>query len=237
MTQAANASELIRAVEQADSPARLTEAVRALTEAQLEAGIPVLIKVLGYNNPEAAGVAVKGLVKLGKVAVPAILEQLDDYNYGARAYSFRALATIADPQALDALLSAAAADFAPSVRKAAAKGLGDLDWSQLPDEQREPAQQKTLEVLLQILQDLDWAIRYAAIVGLQGLAKAGMQGNPAAPSTSSGVTSQILHRFDHLAQADPDLAVRARVVMAQQQLGVSDPTEGALRVALEPIAH
>jgi len=38
------------------------------------------------------------------------------YNYGARAYSIRALAAIADPCALDVLVTAAATDFAPSVR-------------------------------------------------------------------------------------------------------------------------
>ncbi|HEY9805470.1 MAG TPA: hypothetical protein V6D04_02815, partial [Candidatus Obscuribacterales bacterium] len=101
MTNSACASDLIRAVEQAASPASLVSAVQALAEAHLEAGIPTLIATLGYNNPEAAVIAVRGLVELGAVAVQPLIERLDDYNYGARAYSFRALAAIADPRALD----------------------------------------------------------------------------------------------------------------------------------------
>jgi len=113
MTNSALALELIQSVEQADSPSRLVAAVRALAEARLEAGIPTLIAVLGYNNPEAAVAAIAGLVQLGDVAVQPLIERLDDYNYGARAYSFRALAAIAHPDSLDTLLSAAETDFAP----------------------------------------------------------------------------------------------------------------------------
>ena len=47
--------------------------------------------------------AVAGLTELGEIAVPQLLDQIDDYNYGARAYSIRTLAAIADPRALDIL--------------------------------------------------------------------------------------------------------------------------------------
>nr|WP_228035756.1 HEAT repeat domain-containing protein [Oculatella sp. LEGE 06141] len=209
---------MIQSVEQADSPSRLIAAVRALADACLEAGIPTLISVLGYNNPEAAVIAVDGLIQLGKVAVPALLEQLDDYNYGARAYSFRALAAIADPRAIDVLLNAAEADFAPSVRRAAAKGLGNLDWSQLPADQRRAAQDRALKALLHISTDADWAIRYAAVVGLQGLAEFALGQSPAALSLPTDWMSPIGDRFEQMAKADADLAVRARVAVAQQQL-------------------
>jgi phycocyanobilin lyase subunit beta len=211
MTNSACASELIRAVEQADSPTRLLAAVRALAEARLEAGIPKLIAVLGYNNPEVAAAAVEGLVQLGEVAVPSIVEQLDDYNYGARAYSFRALAAIGDPRALNTLLSAAETDFAPSVRRAAAKGLGNLRWVQLPAAQRQLAQEQVLKTLLSLCDDPEWAIRYAAVVGLQALAAAD-------PPTAPDLVSQILTRFEQIADAEAELAVRARVWLAQQQL-------------------
>ncbi len=211
MTKSAGALELIQSVEQADSPSRLVAAVRALAEARLEAGIPTLITVLGYNNPEAAVAAVEGLVHLGDVSVAPLLEQIDDYNYGARAYSFRALAAIADPRALDVLLSAAEADFAPSVRRAAAKGLGNLRWFQLPAEQRQLAQERALKTLLLLSNDPEWAIRYAAIVGLQGLAASEPAANP-------DLVEQILARFAQIAQTDTDLAVRGRVWMAQEQL-------------------
>lgn len=214
VTKAVDESELIRAVEQADSPGRLVAAVKALVNSGLEAGIPTLIAVLGYNNPEAASLAVEGLVRLGNVAVPALLSQLDDYNYGARAYSFRALAAIADPRALDVLLSTAETDFAPSVRRAAAKGLGQLNWLQLADAQRQPAQEQALQTLLKISEDPEWAIRYAAVVGLQGLAASLKQHS----ESSDHLVLQILQRFEQMGQTDPDLAVRARVMLAQQQL-------------------
>jgi len=57
-----------------------------------------LIAVLGYNNPSAAVAAVEGLIQLGRSAVQPLMEQLDEYNYGARAYAIRALAAIADPR-------------------------------------------------------------------------------------------------------------------------------------------
>lgn len=213
MTVTYSAEALIKAIEQAASPADLVVAVQALAAARLEPAIPTLIAVLGYNNPAAAAIAVGGLVELGPVAVPGLLAKVDQYNYGARAYSIRALAEIADPRALSTLI-AAADDFAPSVRRAAAKGLGNLRWSQLPPEQIELAQAQALDVLVQILQDPEWAIRYAAIVGLQALAA----------SKFPGLAAQILAQLD-LAQTDPDLTVQARAEMAYQELSLQDSSQ------------
>lgn len=200
-----SASPLIAAIEQATTPASLVAAVQALAETDLEAGIPTLIAVLGYNNPAAAVVAVKGLVHLGEVAVPALLEQIDDYNYGARAYSIRALAAIADPRALDVLL-AATTDFAPSVRRAAAKGLGSLRWSQLPPHQVQPSQAQALQTLLGLAQDSEWAIRYAAVVGMQALALS--------ESFAYEHFTALLEQLEQLVQ-DPDLTVQARAQLAR----------------------
>lgn len=200
--------ELIRAIEQADSPGRLVASVRALAAARLEVGIPTLIAVLGYNNPGAAVAAVEGLIQLGEIAVQPLLEKLDAYDYGARAYAIRALAGIADPRALDILVEAAVTDFAPSVRRAAAKGLGNLRWHTLNAEQIQSAIARALETLLLISQDQDWAIRYAAVVGLQAL------------STQLEVRSSIQKRLAEMA-LDNDPAVRARVQMAHQSLVMS----------------
>lgn len=217
VTKPASALEMIQAIEQADSPARLVAAVRALAESRLAEGIPALIRALGFNNPEAAVTAVEGLVQLGEVAVPALLELLDDYNYGARAYSFRALAAIGDPRSLEALINAAEVDFAPSVRRAAAKGLGNLRWPLLPEEQRSPAQAQALKTLLLVSQDPEWAIRYAAVVGLQALASSAAKTSVA----STTLVASILARFCEMAQAEPDRVVCARVFMAQQQINAT----------------
>lgn len=198
--------ELIRAVESADSPALMVAAVLHLAAAKDEAAIPTLIAVFGYNNPTAAVAAVAGLVELGEVAVPQLISQIDEYNYGARAYSIRALSAIAHPSALDILLIAAATDFAPSVRRAAAKGLGNLNWHKLDSGLRLAAQSRCLETLLNISQDSDWSIRYAAVVGLQALVKI------------PDLQIHIQARFKEMLLSDAQKTVRARVQLAQLAL-------------------
>lgn len=193
---------LIQAVEQADSPARLISAVRALANARSLVGIPTLIAALGYNNPGAAVAAVEGLIQMGTSAVEPLLEKLDGYNYGARAYAIRALAAIADPRALDLLLQAAVSDFAPSVRRAAAKGLGNLHWQQLNSDQIQPALKKAFDALRQVCQDPDWSIRFAAVAGLQSLAK------------EPDLKSQIHTHLQEMLASESDRAVLARVQLA-----------------------
>ncbi|NTW19269.1 MAG: HEAT repeat domain-containing protein [Nostocales cyanobacterium W4_Combined_metabat2_030] len=197
--------ELIRAVSVAETPEQMVTAVKNLAAAQDPLVIPTLIAVFGYNNPEAAIVAVAGLTELGEIAVPQLLDQIDDYNYGARAYSIRTIAAIADPRALDILISTTLTDFAPSVRRAAAKGLGNLNWQKLDISASQIAINRALETLLFICEDTDWSIRYAAIVGLQALAKVAL------------VQSPILAKFQLMLTNDPEKAVRARVQLACSQ--------------------
>lgn len=194
---------LIDAIDQADSPERLIGAVQALATTRQEESIPTLIKVLGYNNPGAAIVAVRGLVQMGDIAVLPLLNLLDEYNYGARAYAIRALSAIADPRALDVLLTAAETDFAPSVRRAATKGLGNLRWSLLAAEEAIAAQQRAHTSLMVVLADSDWSLRYAAIVGLQTLAE-----------SAEPLRSTILTELQHRSPQESDRAVQSRMQWA-----------------------
>ncbi len=202
-----DAQKLIRAVEEADSSARLLEAVEQLAAAHLKEAIPTLIAALGYNNPGAAVAAVDGLVQIGEAAVQPLLELIDNYNYGARAWAIRALAGIGDVRALDVLLDAAKTDFSLSVRRAAARGLGTIHWHELAPEKVQSAQAQVLEALLLICQDSEWIVRYAAVTGLEALAQA----QPA-------LLPQILAQLEQIVQTDTDLAVCTRVRMAQQKL-------------------
>jgi len=207
--------KFIQAIEEADSAPKLVKAVRDLADAQTTEAIPVLIKVLGFNNPGAAVAAVDGLISLGNIAIPALLEQLDGYNYGARAWAIRVLAGIGDPRGLNLLLDAAANDFALSVRRAAAKGLGNIQWALLATEEINHAQSQTLATLMKTSQDVEWVVRYAAIVGLQGLATELFN------RQEQDAIDQILKRLTEIIEQDDTLAVKARALLAQQKLSVS----------------
>ncbi|MEB3232209.1 MAG: HEAT repeat domain-containing protein [Leptolyngbyaceae bacterium] len=203
-----SASDLIRAVEKANSAQSLVDAVRDLADAQVEAGIPLLIEALGYNNPGAAVAAVDGLVALGDVVVPTLLEQIDGYNYGARAWAVRALASIGHPNALETLLHTLETDFSMSVRRAAARGLGMLRWQLLPAAEIEPAQSQALTTLLPITNDPEWVVRYATVVGLQALAIA-------IPPDHPDWHGKIYDCLSQMQLTDESLAVRTRVQHAQ----------------------
>ncbi len=192
----------------AASPAELVQAVEALAQRHEQAeAIPLLIEVLGYNNPQAAQVAMGGLLAAGRRAVPELLARLDGYNYGARAYAIRVLAQIGDPQALAVLQEAARADFAPSVRRAALRGLGSMDWSALA--QPAAAQEGVFATLAAVSRDGDWGIRYAVVVALELWRQRGV------PPFLAPRMEALLHRFTQ----DEDPVVQAR---AQYSLHRSD---------------
>ncbi|MDY6782096.1 MAG: HEAT repeat domain-containing protein [Cyanobacteriota bacterium] len=201
-------AKLIQTVEQADSAEKLLEAVEALAAARDEAAIPTLIEVLGFNNPGAAVAAVDGLIQLGEPVVPILLDRLDGYNYGARAWATRVFAGIGDPIALDLLLRAASGDFSLSVRRAAARGLGSILWHKLPQPQRREAQTRVLKTLLQVLDDPEWVVRYAGCVGLQNLGET-------IPEFINDI-AQILNR---VIATESELVLRARAQIALNQLG------------------
>ncbi|MCC5598804.1 HEAT repeat domain-containing protein [Nostoc favosum] len=202
---------LIRAVEEADSSDRLLDAVQELAAAGIEEAVPTLIAALGYNNPGAAVAAVDGLIAIGEAAVSPLLQLIDDYNYGARAWAIRALAGIGDVRALDTLLEAAKTDFSLSVRRAAARGLGTLRWHQVPPEKLESIQTQVLEALLLISQDPEWVVRYAAVTSLETLAIAIAV---TLPDQASRITNQLQQMLD----TDVDLGVRTRVKFAQEKI-------------------
>ncbi|MEM8674140.1 MAG: HEAT repeat domain-containing protein [Cyanobacteria bacterium P01_G01_bin.67] len=203
--------QLIAAVNQADSADLLLETVEDLADVQDQAAIPTLVEVLGFNNPGAAVAAVDGLISIGEPVVSYLLENLDDYNYGARAWATRVFAGIGDPAALDLLLEAAVSDFSQSVRRAAAKGLGSILWSKLASEEVASAQQKVLNTLLLATEDGEWVVRYAAIVGLEALADTLAENQPE-------LLSKITTRFQELTASEAEAAIRARVEYAMSQI-------------------
>ncbi|MCC5607190.1 HEAT repeat domain-containing protein [Nostoc sp. CHAB 5834] len=202
---------LIRAVEEADSSDRLLDAVQELAAAGIEEAVPCLIAALGYNNPGAAVAAVDGLIAIGEAAVQPLLQLIDGYNYGARAWAIRALAGIGDIRALDTLLEAGKTDFSLSVRRAAARGLSTLRWQQVPSEKLESIQTQVLEALLLISQDPEWVVRYAAVTSLETLAIA-------IAATLPDQASRIKNQLQQMLDTDVDLGVRTRVKFAQEKI-------------------
>jgi phycocyanobilin lyase subunit beta len=203
----ADMEKLIEAVNRADSADKLLDAVENLAEVCSEAAIPTLIQVLGFNNPGAAVAAVEGLIKIGEPAVPYLLKSLDDYNYGARAWSIRAFAGIGDPVALDLLLKAAVTDFSQSVRRAAARGLGIIQWDKLASERILPAQQSALKTLLIAIEDGEWVVRYATIVALQSLGL-----------TQTDFIPEITTKLQEIVTQESEIAVRARAALSLEKL-------------------
>lgn len=201
---------LIDAVNKADSADLLLETVENLAEAEDRHAIPTLVEVLGFNNPGAAVAAVDGLIRIGEPVVPYLLTNLDNYNYGARAWATRVFAGIGDPAALDLLLEAAVSDFSQSVRRAAAKGLGSILWWKLPTAEIIPTQKKVLTTLLLATKDGEWVVRYAAIVGLESLAKTLSHNQP---ELLRDIYSQLLQLSDR--ESEP--AIRARIKYALER--------------------
>ena len=162
-------AEQITALQQADSAQDLLRATQELAASADASAAPVLVEVLGFNNPGAAVAAVEGLISLGTAAVDALL-QLDPENYGARAWAVRALAGIGDVRGLELLLDALGSDVAASVRRAAAKGLGQMQLAELPPDQQQVVQRQCLGALLAATSDGEWVVRYAVAVGLESMA-------------------------------------------------------------------
>ncbi|CCI25051.1 HEAT repeat domain-containing protein [Microcystis aeruginosa] len=199
---------LIIAVEKADSANQLLTAVENLAAAKSEAAIPTLTDVLRYNNPGASVAAVDGLIAIGKAAVPYLLANLDGYNYGARAWATRALAGIGDVRGLDLLLEAAVSDFSFSVRRGAARGLGNIIWSDLEKSRVSEAQKSVFAALEKLLQgDPEWVVRYAAIVGLEGLGTA-----------AAAFRRAIRELLAQIGETEAEIVVRLRADQALEHL-------------------
>ena len=172
--------DLLLAVQTAATADSLVDATRDLaaicsdlpanSSDQLTA-INCLIELLSANNPGAAVAAVDGLIACKTAAVQPILNNLDEHNYGARAWAVRALAQIGDPRGLAVLQRAIEQDIGPSVRRAAAMGLGRIELAELSPEEK----LETMEICLAGLKlgcaDGEWIVRYAAVVGLENFSR------------------------------------------------------------------
>jgi len=209
--------ERIRAVQQAASSQAMLSATWALAssdhgECVNTEAIHCLVEVLGFNNPGAAVAAVEGLIRLGPAAVQPILDSLDPRNYGARAWAVRALAGIGDVRGLELLEEALGTDVGPSVRRAAACGLGSLRLERLEAPQRLAVRERSLQALLAGCRDGEWVVRYAVSVGLESL---GLRQDPRPQERQ-----QLLEALAALGQPEREetAVVRLRARLALQRI-------------------
>jgi phycocyanobilin lyase beta subunit len=174
--------QLVTAVEQAATAADLLRATQTLAAAA-DSGAPdrviaCLVDILGFNNPGAAVAAVDGLIAIGAEAVAPLLDGLDEHNYGARAWAVRALAGIGDVRGLELLEQALGNDIGPSVRRAAAHGLGALRLAALPPHDRLAVRERCLVALERARADGEWVVRYAVAVAVESLCSPQTAGDP-----------------------------------------------------------
>ena len=220
----ASVSSLIQAVEQADTATALLAATTRLAShlaggnPPAPAAIAALVQVLGFNNPGAAVAAVDGLIACGETAVAPLLDNLDAHNYGARAWAVRALAGIGDVRGLELLEQALGGDIGPSVRRAAARGLGQLRCGNLPAEERREVQERALTALEAAAGDGEWVVRYAVVVGLESLIH---DLTPETNSSERDLRERALQTLTLLSHPDQDTTVVP--LRANQALGRLGP--------------
>jgi len=220
----ASVSSLIQAVEQADTATALLAATTRLAShlaggnPPAPAAIAALVQVLGFNNPGAAVAAVDGLIACGENAVAPLLDNLDAHNYGARAWAVRALAGIGDVRGLELLEQALGGDIGPSVRRAAARGLGQLRCGNLPAEERREVQERALTALETAAGDGEWVVRYAVVVGLESLIH---DLTPETNSSERDLRERALQTLTLLSNPDQDTTVVP--LRANQALGRFGP--------------
>jgi phycocyanobilin lyase beta subunit len=211
--------QLVTAVEEAATAADLLRATQTLAAAA-DCGAPdrviaCLVDILGFNNPGAAVAAVEGLIAIGAAAVAPLLDGLDEHNYGARAWAVRALAGIGDVRGLELLEQALGNDIGPSVRRAAAHGLGALRLAALPPHDRLAVRERCLVALERARADGEWVVRYAVAVGLEALVQR-MQ--PSAEE--SRLAAEALEALC-CSEAEDTPVVRLRASMARQRLPIT----------------
>lgn len=147
-----------------DSPTELIAAARqiAASSSTLPQTLPVLVDMLGFNNPVAASIAVDALSAAGAPAVPPLLRGVAAFNYAVNAYALRALGRVGDPAVLDVALACASRGPIPNVRRAAVRALAGLRYDNVEDAE------KAYRQLLRLADaEPDWGVRYAAMAALQ----------------------------------------------------------------------
>ena len=204
-----------------DSPTELIQAAKEIAQHSIEflEILPVLVDMLGFNNPVAANIAVDTLSCAGQSAIPYLLRGVAAFNYAVNAYALRALGRIGDDSVLDVVLACAIRGPIPNVRRAACKALGMLHYD---------CGDVAYETLVRLADcEPDWGVRYAAIVALEGfveidkvdpaLIRNGVDVVRAASEGRAAVVYKGAHDGDQVHVAE-DQTVKARACLALEKM-------------------
>lgn len=104
-------SDLFPALSDSNSEVRAAAAL-ALAHHPGEEAVPVLTQSLGDSDPLTAGLAANALVKIGKAAVPNLIEAARDGEQGIRILALRALSELRDHRAIPVMMKCIQEDSA-----------------------------------------------------------------------------------------------------------------------------
>lgn len=208
-----------------DSPTSLISAAQEIATSSKThpQTLPVLVDMLGFNNPVAARIAIDALSEAGKPALPALLRGVAAFNYAVNAYALRAIANVGDPSVVDVVLACAERGPIPNVRRAAVRALGQLRYDSVEQAQ------KAYGMLLHLADaEPDWGVRYAALAALQAFVKDDLVGDEmleqaiqAVQSAADGrakVLKQAEEEEGHVRDVPVDRTVAARAFVALEVL-------------------
>jgi HEAT repeat protein len=104
-------SDLIPFLSDSNSEVRAAAAL-ALSHHPGEEALPALIQTLGDSDPLTAGLAANALVKLGKAAVPGLIEAAKEGPSSLRILALRALSEMRDHRAIPVMMKCIQEDSA-----------------------------------------------------------------------------------------------------------------------------
>lgn len=130
-------------------------------------------------------------------------------------WAVRALAGLADERGLEVLVDALLHDVGPSVRRAAARGLGDLVLNPEPDRAAEQLN-LCIRSLEEGSEDGEWVVRYAVVVGLE-------RRHGPVPERAASSLNRIPAVLQRLAEPEAEeiAVVRQRSRLALQRLATT----------------
>ena len=104
-------SDLIPALNDSNSEVRAAAAL-ALSHHPGEEAVSALTQSLGDSDPLTAGLAANALVKIGKAAVPSLIEAAKEGKQGIRILALRALSELRDHRAIPVMMKCIQEDSA-----------------------------------------------------------------------------------------------------------------------------